>query len=117
MNGLVAALEEHGHLIEHTDISHPILIARYDIHTLRRTPPNEICPYADEPPIIRIFYAWFTDTANNVEFPVVFEMGDKSLSPTPNEWYLPIIHRIEAQTIPNWKRTHSTHRARIKRTR
>jgi len=117
VNGLVAALEEHGHLIEHTDISHPIVIARYDIHALRRTPPNEICPYAAEPPVIRIFYAWFTDTTNNEEFPVVFEMGDKSLSATPNQWYPPIINRIEAQTIPNWERTHPTHQARIRRTR
>ena len=47
----------------------------------------------------------------------MFEMGDKSLSPTPNQWYPPIINRIEAQTIPNWERTHPTHRARIRRTR
>lgn len=117
VNGLVSALETYGHVIEDTDISHPIVIARYDIHTLRRTPPNEICPYADHPPVIRIFYAWFADLADYTEFPVVFEMGDKSLSATPNQWYPLIVNRIEAQTIPNWEREHPTHRARIKRTR
>jgi hypothetical protein len=34
-------------LVEHSDVSHPIVIARYDLHTLRRTPPNEICPYVN----------------------------------------------------------------------
>ena len=34
VNGLVAALERHGRNIEHSDISHPIVIARYDLHTL-----------------------------------------------------------------------------------
>ncbi|MCB0956457.1 MAG: hypothetical protein KDB06_02610 [Ilumatobacter sp.] len=117
VNGLVVALEEHGRLIEHTEVGHPIVIARYDIHTLRRTPPNDVCPYADAPPVIRIFYAWFTDMTTNEEFPVVFEMGDKSLSPTPNQWYPPIINRIETQTIPQWERMHPAHRARIRRTR
>jgi hypothetical protein len=76
-----------------------------------------VCPYADEPPVIRIFYAWFTDLTTNEEFPVVLEMGDKSLSPTPNQWYPPIINRIETQTIPQWERLHPAHRARIRRTR
>ena len=74
MNGLIEALSRHGRHIEHSDVSHPIVIARYDLHTLRRTPPNEICPYADMPPVIRIFYVWFTDPSGD-EFPVVFEIG------------------------------------------
>jgi hypothetical protein len=117
VSGLLIALETHGHLIEHSDISHPLVIARYDIHTLRRTPPNDVCPYADHPPVIRIFYAWFTDTTSGDELAVVFEMGDKSLSNTPNQWYGPIISRIEAQTIPAWEHHHPTHSARIRRTR
>lgn len=117
INGLVTALEQHGRLIEDTDISHPVVISRFDTHALRRTPPNEICPFADEPPVLRIFYVWFIDTATNEEFPVVFEMGDKSLSPAPSQWYPPIITRIEAQALPSWERTHPTHRARIRRTR
>ena len=116
VNGLVAALERHGRNIEHSDISHPIVIARYDLHTLRRTPPNEICPYADQPPVIRIFYAWFTDTTGE-EFPVVFEMGDKSTARNPNQWYPPIVNRLEAQTVPAWEHTHPGHTARIRRTR
>jgi hypothetical protein len=48
----VSALEQHGRLIEHTDISHPVVIARYDIHALRRTPPNEICPGNEPTPPI-----------------------------------------------------------------
>ena len=117
VNGLLAALEQHGHLIEHSDVSHPIVIARYDIHTLRRTPPNEIRPYADHPPVIRIFYAWFVDTATGEELAVVFEMGDKARSTIPNQWYGPIINRLEAQTIPTWEHRHPTHTARIRRTR
>ena len=61
--------------------------------------------------------AWFTDTTDHEEFPVVFEMGDKSFTATPNQWYPPIINRTEAQTIPNWERNHPTHRAWIRRTR
>jgi hypothetical protein len=117
VSGLLNALEAHGHLIEDSDVSHPIVIARYDIHTLRRTPPNEICPYADQPPVIRIFYAWFTDSTSSDEIAVVFEMGDKSLSNAPNQWYLPIINRLETQTIPAWEHHHPTQTARIRRTR
>jgi DNA-binding transcriptional regulator YiaG len=89
--------------VERSDISHPIAIARYDIHTLRRTPPNEVCPYADEPPVLRIFYAWFSDSESEEECVVVFEMGDKALSLVPNHWYAPIISRIEMQTTAQAK--------------
>jgi hypothetical protein len=116
VNGLIEALSRHGRHIEHSDISHPIVIARYDLHTLRRTPPNEICPYADLPPVIRIFYVWFTDPTGD-EFPVVFEMGDKSTARIPNQWYPPIVNRLEAQTIPAWEHSHPGHTARIRRTR
>jgi hypothetical protein len=117
ISGLLTALESRGHLIERSDISHPVNSARYDIHALRRTPPNEICPYAEGPPVIRIFYAWFTDLASGGEVAVLFEMGDKSLSTTPNQWYVPIINRIETSSIPTWERQHPSHRARIRRTR
>jgi hypothetical protein len=117
VSGLLLALESRGREIERSDISHPIIIARYDIHALRRTPPNEVCPYADKPPVIRIFYAWFVDSDSGVEFAVVFEMGDKSLSAVPNHWYAPIISRIETQSIPVWESRHPMHRARTRRTR
>jgi len=116
---LIGALEQRGRQIEGTDVSHRIVIARTDLHTLRRTPPNEVCPYADIPPVIRIFYVWFTDITDRQrgEFPVVFSMGDKSQSPNPNAWYPGQVNEIETRLIPQWVRSNPTHAPRIWRTR
>ena len=34
--------------------SHPVVTSKFDMHALRRTPPNDTAPFADSPPVIRI---------------------------------------------------------------
>lgn len=57
VDALLDALERHGHEIEGEapgDPSHPIVVSRLRTFALRRTPPTEYTPYADQPPVIRI---------------------------------------------------------------
>jgi hypothetical protein len=70
VTALVNALEEHGHGLEednhHPDaVSHPIVTSRFQTFALRRTPPTKVAPYADSPPVLRIPYVWFADTARS----------------------------------------------------
>ena len=57
VTALLTALEDHGHDLEGEatdDPSHPIIISRYHMFALRRTPPTAYTPYTDTPPVIRI---------------------------------------------------------------
>ena len=115
---LLDALERHGHDIEGEapgDPSHPIVISRLRTFALRRTPPTEYTPYADQPPVIRIAYVWFTDDATREELAVVMLMGDKTL--LGNNGYPSKVTAIENTLVPDWERTNPNHHAQVRRTR
>lgn len=115
---LLDALEGHGHVIEGEgpgDPSHPIVISRLKTFALRRTPPTDFTPYATEPPVIRIAYVWFIDTATNDEVAVVMTMGDKTS--LGNKWYPAQVRLIEWKLVPDWIRTHPTYRVQERSSR
>ncbi len=115
---LLDALERHGHDIEGevpSDPSHPIVISRFRTFALRRTPPTKYTPYADQPPVIRIAYVWFTDDSKREELAVVMLMGDKTT--LGNNWYPSKINTIENTLVPDWEHTHPNHHAQVRRTR
>lgn len=115
---LIDALEQYGHEIEgdaSEDPSHPIVISRLAMFALRRTPPTDYTPYATDPPIIRIPYVWFIDTATREDLAVVMLMGDKA--ELQNHWYPAKVAHIENTLVPAWERTHPTHQAIVRRTR
>jgi hypothetical protein len=115
---LLDALERHGHDIEGEvpgDASHPIVISRLRTFALRRTPPTTYTPYATAPPVIRIAYVWFRDQVGGEEVAVVMLMGDKTT--LGNAWYRSKVNAIEATLVPDWERTHPTHRVQVRRTR
>ena len=117
VTALLTALEEHGHDLEGEatdDPSHPIIISRYHMFALRRTPPTAYTPYADTPSVIRIPYVWFLD-ADDQELAVVMLMGDKST--LGNHWYPRWVNEIENRLIPGWETSNPGHHARIRRTR
>jgi hypothetical protein len=109
VTALLTALEDYGHDIEGEqpeDASHPVVTSRYRTFALRLTPPTVHTPYADAPPVIR----WFADTEAPDEVAVVMLMGDKQT--LGNQWYPKTVAQIEGRMIPDWERTHPTHRAR-----
>ena len=113
VTALLTALEDYGHDIEGEqpeDASHPIVISRYHLFALRRTPPTVYTPYADAPPVIRAPYVWFADAEAGDEVAVVMLMEDKR--PLGNQWYPKTVARTEGRMIPDWQRTHPTHKAR-----
>lgn len=118
ITALLDALERHGHEIEGEaagDPSHPIVISRLRTFALRRTPPTDYTPYAEMPPVIRIAYVWFTDTALAEEVAVVMLMGDKTKH--GNHWYPSKVNEIENTLVPDWERCHPTHQVQVRRTR
>lgn len=117
VSALLHALEEFGHRIEGhdpDDASHPIVMSRFAMFALRRTPPTQFTPYAYDPPVLRIPYVWF-DTADGDEVAVVMVAGDKASS--TYDWYRAMVRLIEGTMIPQWQHRHPAHTARVKRTR
>ena len=80
---LIGALERYGRSLEGEETS-PIVSSKYDMHELRRTPPSATLPYADEPPVIRILYAFCRRRGDN-PIAVILLGGDKS--DRPEDWY------------------------------
>jgi hypothetical protein len=116
ISALIDALDRHGPDIEGEqpgDASHPIVISRFRMYALRRTPPTQYTPYADSSPILRVPYVWFTTPQG--QLPVVMLLGDKGVS--GNLWYPTVVQRIETVMIPAWERTHPKHSAIVKRSR
>ena len=114
---LLEALEKHGHDIEGDagdDPSHPVVTSRYQMFTLRRTPPTIYTPYATVQPVIRIPYVWFAAPQAD-ELAVVMLMGDKTN--LGNNWYPAKVSHIESSLIPNWEKANPGHTAQIRRTR
>ncbi|MGH9112952.1 MAG: hypothetical protein ACRDZN_11755 [Acidimicrobiales bacterium] len=110
---LIDALGCHGRLVEgdgSDDPSHPIVISRFDTYALRRTPPTAHTPYATRPPVVRIPYVWFIDTATGDELAVVMLMGDKTT--LGNAWYPANLQLIEQRLVPEWERANPNHRSR-----
>ena len=112
---LLRALEDYGHDIEGyqpEDASHPIVISRFQMFALRRTPPTVHTPYADAPPVLRIPYVWF-DRPDGSEVAVVMLIGDKT--ERGNDWYPSAVKRMEGSMIGEWHRRHPDHRAQVRR--
>ena len=80
---LIGALERYGRSLEGEETS-PIVSSKYDMHELRRTPPSATLPYADEPPVIRILYAFCRRRGDN-PIAVILLGGDSS--DRPEDWY------------------------------
>jgi hypothetical protein len=93
---LLTALESHGRDLddESREESHPVVTSRYDMHTLRRTPPSEAAPYAVGPPVLRILYA-ICRTFGRAEVAVVLLGGDKTA--LGNNWYPVNLNEAEAR--------------------
>lgn len=95
---LLTALEMNGRDLddETQEESHPVVTSRHDMHALRRTPPSAAAPYATQPPVLRMLYAYYTDTAGE-EVAVVLLGGDKTR--LGNHWYSPNVteaqHRLD----------------------
>lgn len=115
---LIDALETYGHEIEGDaadDPSHPIVISRLAMFALRRTPPTAHTPYATTPPVLRIPYVWFIDSASRDHLAVVMLIGDKTT--LQNHWYPANVARIENVLVPGWQRANPTHQPIVRRTR
>ena len=93
---LLTALETHGRDLddERREESHPVVTSRFDMHALRRTPPSEAAPYADQPPVLRILYA-ICRTSDRAEVAVVLLGGDKTV--LGNNWYPANLSEAEAR--------------------
>ncbi len=120
ITALITALEDHGHDIEEDNhhlgaISHPIVTSRFRAFALRRTPPTRVTPFADRPPVLRMPYVWFVDVRSSEDVAVVMLVGDKTR--LGNDWYRSVVGRIDNLMVPQWERTHPTHRATVRRTR
>ena len=91
---LLTALEVHGRNLddETQEESHPVVTSRHDMHALRRTPPSQAAPYATQPPVLRVLYAYCTDKADE-DVAVVLLGGDKTR--LANLWYPPNINEAE----------------------
>ncbi|MFZ1062670.1 MAG: hypothetical protein WAN30_04275 [Acidimicrobiales bacterium] len=64
--------------------SHPVVTSKLGLRALRRTPPTDVTPYADGPPIIRVLYG-FIDKGSGQIAAVLLLGGDKTA--LRNEWY------------------------------
>ena len=114
VSALVMALEKYGHEIEgyqSEDASHPIVISKFQVFALRRTPPTVYTPYADHPPVLRIPYVWF-DAVDGKEVAVVMLIGDKT--GLGARWYPWAIEQIEGTMIGEWHRRFPSHRVQVR---
>jgi hypothetical protein len=74
----------------------PIVTSRYDLHALRRTPPTDITPFADGPPVIRIIYAYCRRSTGETVAVILFG-GDKAT--LANRWYPPSLVEAERRLL------------------
>lgn len=112
---LIEALENNGKGIEgheHGDPSHPIIASNFMTFALRRTPPTYFTPLANDPPVLRIPYVWFADIHTGKDLAVMMLIGDKTN--LGNEWYQPIVKRIETLLIPDWIKHNPHHKPKRK---
>ena len=101
---LLGALEALGHelLVGH-DECHPVVTSPY-LYALRRTPPTMTTPYAMQPPVIRMLFAFTTvdeRDASDTRSALMLVGGDKSR--LGNLWYPPNIaethHRLRHHAL------------------
>jgi hypothetical protein len=83
VQALIDALERHGRGLGDPE-SHPVTTSKLGLRALRRTPPTDVTPYADGPPVIRVLYG-YVDKGNGQLAAVLLLGGDKTS--TRNEWY------------------------------
>jgi hypothetical protein len=85
--------------------SHPVVTSKLGLRALRRTPPTDVTPYANGPPIIRVLYG-FVDIGLGRIAAVLLLGGDKSAR--GSEWYPLNVAEVERRlTIlagkQNWR--------------
>ena len=115
VSALLRALEDFGHDIEgeqSDDASHRVVSSRYELFTLRRTPPTTFTPYAVGRPVIRVAYVW-CEEADGAEAAVLMLMGDKA--DLGNTWYDGIVKQIEGTMIGEWEHRHPQRRVQMRR--
>lgn len=83
VQSLIDALERHGRGLGDPE-SHRVLISRLGLRALRRTPPTDVTPYADGPPVIRVLYG-FVDMGIGPWAAVLLLGGDKTIA--KSGWY------------------------------
>lgn len=81
---LVNALESKGRLLsnEEVDECHAIRSSEF-LYALRRSPPTAITPFATEPPVLRVMFAYTVDKSG-VERAIILHVGDKATR--GNDW-------------------------------
>jgi len=107
---LINAVQEFGRALGDPEC-HPVVVARYDLHALRRTPPSVTTPYAQAPPILRVLFGFVSDDEHR-EVAVVAIGGDKTT--LGNAWYPANVTQAEAR-IDQWCQQNPTYRPIIVR--
>lgn len=83
IQALIDALERHGRALGDPE-SHPVGTSKQGLRALRRTPPTDVTPYAEDPPVIRVLYG-FVDKGGGQLAAVLLLGGDKTK--LQNDWY------------------------------
>ena len=83
IQALIDALAVHGRELGDPE-SHPVVTSRLGLRALRRTPPTRVTPYAEGPPVIRLFYGFVAPDRGDVRA-VLLLGGDKT--DLGNRWY------------------------------
>jgi hypothetical protein len=83
IQALIDALERHGRALGDPE-AHPVAMSKQGLRALRRTPPTDVTPYADGPPVIRVLYG-FVDKGDGQLAAVLLLGGDKTKR--QSDWY------------------------------
>ena len=91
---LLSALEEFGADLG-GPFSHPVKMSDCRLRALRRTPPTEVTPYAEDPPVLRILYG-FAAASDGIRAVVLYG-GDKT--ELGNQWYPAAVAEAERRFV------------------
>jgi hypothetical protein len=83
IQALIDALERHGKALGDPE-SHPVASSKQGLRALRRTPPTNVTPYADGPPVLRVLYG-IVDKGGGQLAAVLLVGGDKTM--LQSDWY------------------------------
>lgn len=83
VQALIDALGRHGRDLGDPE-SHPVVTSTLGLRALRRTPPTNVTPHAERPPVIRILYGFVRPATGEVRA-VLLLGGDKTQ--LGNRWY------------------------------
>jgi len=83
IQALIDELERHGKDLGDPE-AHPVVMSKQGLRALRRTPPTNVTPYADGPPVIRVLYG-FVDKGVGQLAAVLLLGSDKTKR--QSDWY------------------------------